>query len=466
MKLPQVPPPFHETFSRLSKARQAEVLFHPGEATGGDKRYLHWNDLRRKPAPAGLSAEEWWLAIKWWRLRDYRQIGLKDKQGRPFVFGTPDNLQQSLHEIDRGLGFALNLPESVTQPDVRDSYIVSALVQESITSSQLEGAVTTREVAKEMLRSGRQPRDKSERMILNNYLTMQRIQSLQTEPLSPELVFELHRRVTENTLEKADAAGRFRRADENVRVEDMEGNVFHEPPDARELPERLAQMCDFANGRAPDYFVHPVLRAIILHFWLAYDHPFVDGNGRTARALFYWSMLRQGYTLFEFVSISQILLRAPARYAEAFLHTETDDNDLTYFILHQTEVITRAVEALHHYAARKAAELKKTDLILRGLEGLNHRQQALLTHALRHPAARYLIEGHRRSHAVTFPTARNDLFNLVERGLLSVVKEGRFNVFRPVSDLQEKLGRLGENPPVVADPDALPLKLPFRTVQD
>ena len=246
----------------------------------------------------------------------------------------------------------------------------------------------------------------------------------------------------------------------------MEGNVFHEPPEARELPKRLENMCDFANGRTPDYFVHPVLRAIILHFWLAYDHPFVDGNGRTARALFYWSMLRQGYTLFEFVSISQILLRAPGRYAEAFLHTETDENDLTYFILHQTEVITQAVKALHQYAARKAAELKKTDRQLRGMEGLNHRQQALLTHALRNTSARYLIEGHRRSHAVTFPTARNDLFNLVERGLLSVTKEGRFNVFRPVSDLHDKLKRLGETPPTQPETGTLPLNLPFRTVQD
>jgi len=460
MKPPQSPPPLAETFGRLSKARQAELLFNYGGAAG-DKRYLHWNEFRRKPAPAGLSTEEWWLAIKFWRKRNYRPVGLKDKQGAPFVFGTPDCLQQSLHEIDRGLGFALNLPASVTQPEVRDSYVVSALVQESITSSQLEGAVTTREVAKEMLRSGRPPRDKSERMILNNYLTMQRIQSLRAGPLSPDLVFELHRLVTENTLEKADAAGRFRRADENVRVEDMEGNVFHEPPAARELPERLARMCEFANGQSPAFFVHPLLRAIILHFWLAYDHPFVDGNGRTARALFYWSMLRAGYTLFEFVSISQILLRAPARYAEAFLHTETDENDLTYFILHQTDVIARAVEALHEYAAQKAAELKHTDRLLRGLAGLNHRQQAILNHALRNTAARYLIEGHRRSHAVTFPTARNDLFNLVERGLLSVVKEGRFNVFRPVSDLAEKLANLGEKSAARADTDTLPL--PFRT---
>ena len=92
--------------------------------------------------------------------------------------------------------------------------------------------------------------------------------------------------------------------------------------------------------------MHPAIRAIILHFWLAYDHPFIDGNGRTARALFYWLMLRHGYWLFEFISISEIILKAPVQYGEAFLYTETDQNDLTYFIIHQTEVIRKSMQSL------------------------------------------------------------------------------------------------------------------------
>ena len=87
---------------------------------------------------------------------------------------------------------------------------------------------------------------------------------------------------------------------------------------------------------------HHHIRAIILHFWLAYGHPFVDGNGRTARALFYWAMLHEGYWLFEFISISNILRKAPAQYGLSFLYSETDDNDLTYFIVAQTKVIRRA----------------------------------------------------------------------------------------------------------------------------
>ncbi|HVS51774.1 MAG TPA: Fic family protein [Opitutaceae bacterium] len=429
--------------AKLSKARLTELMSHFTDLAKRD-RYLHWDELRRRPPPHALSHGEWWCALKLARTAARKAIPLKDKTGTPFSFNLPDRVMSELHEIDRGLGFAVDLPDAVTRAETRDQYILSSLIQESITSSQLEGAATTREVAKEMLRTGRPPRDKGERMIVNNYHTMQRIRALRDQPLTPERVLELHVLVTSETLDKPDAAGRFRRDDENVRVEDIEGTVFHVPPAAGELPKRLEAMCAFANGTTPDFFVHPVLRAIGLHFWLAYDHPFVDGNGRCARALFYWSMLRQGYQLFEFISISQILLHAPARYARAFLHTETDENDLTYFVLHQVEVIGEAVQALHHYAQRKTRELRAAEKCLRGLDGLNHRQQALLAHSLRDQSARYVIEGHRRSHGVAFQTARDDLFDLVERGLLVARKEGRTNAFYAPADLSEKLARLTE----------------------
>ena len=86
---------------------------------------------------------------------------------------------------------------------------------------------------------------------------------------------------------------------------------------------------DFANSSAESPFVHPVVRAILIHFMIGYDHPFVDGNGRTARALFYWSMLRSGFWMTEYFSISSILRKAPSQYVRSYLHTESDDGDTT-----------------------------------------------------------------------------------------------------------------------------------------
>lgn len=453
MKFPQAPKPYGELIREMDVQRLASIL-----GKGVHDEYLHWNDLRRRPAPDDLTHEEWWLLVKLGRNSKLRSIPLRDKAGQAFQLSLPDRLLEQLHHIDRGLGAVWNLPEPVTNPATRNEYVVNSLIEESITSSQLEGAVTTREVAKQMLLSRRQPRDTSERMVLNNYLTMLHIMDLREKPLSPELVFELHQRVTDSTLDKSDASGRFRYPDEQVRVMDMEGTVFHEPPAAEELRDRLVAMCAFANGQTPDFFIHPVVRAIILHFWLAYDHPFVDGNGRTARALFYWAMLHQGFTLFELISISEILLRAPSRYAMSFLHTETDANDLTYFILYQAEVIQKAVVALHDYVAKKTARMQQLERCLRGMADLNHRQQSLLAHALRNPEMRYTIEGHKNSNGVAYQTARTDLLDLAERGLLIGYKRSKALVFRPVADLQERLPGLASAPlPATEENATLPL---------
>lgn len=317
-------------------------------------------------------------------------------------------------------------------------------MEEAITSSQLEGAVTTREVAKEMIRTGRKPRDTSEQMILNNYVTMQRIRELKGRDLTPELVLEIHRLVTEGTLEDPTAAGRYRHPHEERVVGDDYDQIVHIPPPAEELEERMKAMCAFANAETPDYFIHPAVRAILLHFWLAYDHPFYDGNGRTARALFYWAMVRRGYWLFEFISISKIIKKAPMKYSLSFLHTETDDNDLTYFLLAQTRVIRLAIAELHAYIGRKTEEFRDAESHMKALDLFNHRQVELLLHAIKHPNHRYTFASHGKSHGIVYQTARADLLDLSERKMLDPQKKGKQWNFISPSDLSERLMKLGK----------------------
>lgn len=276
-------------------------------------------------------------------------------------------------------------------------------------------------------------------MIFSNYLTMKRIASLKGGALKPELVLEIHERVTRGTLADPAACGRLRKASEDVVVGDDEGRVFHRPPDAHELGERLERMCEFANGAPEDAFIHPLLRSVILHFWLGYDHPFVDGNGRCARALFYWSMLHHGYWLCEFISISQILLKAPTKYGRSYLYTETDDNDLTYFILYHLAVIQRSVAELHKFISVRTRQLRQLESQVRDLDALNHRQRALLSHALRHPGHQYTINTHKTSHNVVYETARTDPLDLENRGMLMAGKRGRMWVFSVPEDLEERL---------------------------
>lgn len=438
-RLPRKPPPLEALLAQEGGLQQAMPVLAQLAASSRGDRYFHWDDLRRREPPQGLNHEQWWLAEKLSRQASGLPLPLLSSEGSPFWFCQPPLLLQGLHEIDMQAGASVVAPEAVTTPATRDRYLLSSLMEEAITSSQMEGAATTRDVAKAMIRSHREPRDRSERMILNNYRTMQRIRELKDQPLTPQLVLDLHRLVSADTLDDPADAGRLRRPETTVVVDDIYGTVFHVPPPAAELEQRLELLCRFANGETPAVFIHPVVRAITLHFWLAYDHPFCDGNGRTARALFYWAMLHQGYWLFEFISISSVINKARGKYERSFLLSETDGNDLTYFLLAQVTVIQQAITNLHAYLERKANQVSALQQRLDGIEGLNHRQLALLRHALRHAGFRYTVLSHQSSHGVSNQTARTDLQKLAARGLLTPGKDGKREIFRVPADLATRL---------------------------
>jgi Fic family protein len=451
MKIPVTPPRFLEALADvLGKSNEPErfasLTKRLGPAPGG--RYRHWDTFRHSPPLTGYSAEEQWLAVKLARQALYRPLPLKDPAGHPFQFAIPTPALEMLHQIDRDAGGNIRGSEQVTNPATRDTYLFKSVVEEAITSSQLEGASTTRKVAKALIQEGRQPRDRSERMIVNNYQGMLYVRDFFKKPLTPDVVLSLQKILTEGTLDDPGAAGRFRKADEDIVIEDETGVRLYTPPPARQLVERMERMCAFANGDTPDEFIPPAIRAIILHFWLAYDHPFVDGNGRTARALFYWAMARNGYWLCEYVSISRILKRAHGQYARSYLYSETDDNDLTYFVLYQLRVLLRAIDDLHAYLERKAAEMHEAGELVRRAsldhETLNERQLALINHALNKAVARYTVESHRISHGVSYETARSDLHKLVGLGLLDQRKAGKAYLFVPADDLRERLRAKGK----------------------
>lgn len=426
--------------------RLPELLEHALGASGlvqDGRDYVHWDKLRQLEPPGELSREEWWLLIKWGRQNTQRVIPLTDLAGNHFVYGVPDLVARGLHYVDQRCAGEVAMPEVVTaDARARAHYLVNSLMEEAIRSSQLEGATTTRRVAKELLRTGREPNDRSERMILNNYRALQYMRDVMPSELTPGAVIELQRILTEGTLDHADAAGRLQRpGEERIAVVDrIDGTIIHTPPPADQLPERLQLLCDFANeGENPDRFIHPVLRAILLHFWLAYDHPFEDGNGRTARALFYWYLRTHGYWLIEYLSISRILRNAPAKYTRAFVLTETDERDVTYFIVYQLEVIQRAIEQLHHYLGQKIKDVRDVEALLKGSDQFNHRQFALLANALRVPDATYTFITHAASHGVTHETARADLLALVDMGFLEQRRQGRRFAFTPPADLAARL---------------------------
>lgn len=445
MKIPLTPPDPTGLLAKLQPNKLARLIGLQEDTTSG--RYLHWDELRHRQPPEGFSLEEWWLSIWLARAPLLKLLPLLDRHGQPFRFAVPEAVQIHLHHIDRDAAGQIQAPASAPIHENRERYLLHSLIEEAITSSQLEGASTTRRVAEAMLLEGRRPKDRSEAMIFNNYAAMAHIRNLQDQPITPERILELHRMLTADTLDDPTDAGRLRQSDDVKVVDNRTGTVLHDPPHWAELPSRLERLCAFANadeGSAP--FVHPVARAILLHFMIGYDHPFADGNGRTARALFYWAMARSGYWLMEFLSISQFLRQAPGQYVTAYLHTETDGGDATYFILHQLGTIRKSIEALYAYLARKTNEQKDAQRLLAGssaLRGrLNHRQVTLLTHALRNPGEAYRVSAHQQFHSVVYQTARTDLLELEALGFLDKFRQGQSFVFYAPDDLKERIERV------------------------
>jgi len=442
VKVPVRPPQLDALLAGLGPADLVRVLTNiaPVDRKG---RYLHWDDMRNRTPPTDVSHDQWWLGTTFARRAVARDLSLQASDGSAFRFCNIGPIQEVVHRIDQQASGRILADGLVANLRSSDRYLVSSLVEEAITSSQLEGASTTRQVAKQLLATGRKPRDRSEQMIVNNYQAIVFAQELASRPLTPTDVLDLHRLVTADALDDPNDAGRLQGADEErIAVYSHDNTLLHAPPVADELPERLASMCRFANGEATGGFIHPVVRAIILHFWLAHDHPFVDGNGRTARALFYWAMLHQGYWLTQYLTISSILREAPAQYARSFLLTETDDNDLTYFVIYQLDVIERAISSLHDYLARKTAENRELEALLNGSPHLNHRQLTVIRDALRDPSEPFTAIAQGRRHRVSTESARSDLLGLERLHLLSKERVSKKFVFRAVPDLPAKLRHL------------------------
>lgn len=437
------PPSLQEIFVRIDLGRllpQVDTPEFQAIISRANEKYFHWDDFRYlQPMPEGFSNEELWALLKVARTANRRTVVFSDKNGKPFSYWIPDSVLRHLNQIDLFSGKTIITQHPGSLPS-KEQYVVSSLMEEAIASSQLEGAATTRKEAKEMLRSGRQPKNHHERMILNNWRAITYIRENRGKEITLERIFQLHRLVTTDTLDPSES-GQLRTTDDiNVVYKD---EIVHTPPKADTLKKRMDQFCEFANKDDPNNWIHPVIKGAMLHFWLAYDHPFTDGNGRTARALLYWYVLSRGYSLFEFLAISRCFVRSPGQYVRAYLHTETDDGDLTYFLMYNLRAIKQAIREVENYIQKKQKEIITSNDLLRKYRGLNSREKTLIFHAIRHPEEIYTIEKHKTYHQIVYETARKDLLHLVKKGFLIREKFGHEYVFMAAGPLIEKL-RIGE----------------------
>ena len=378
--------------------------------------YLYWDKVKYL-APKGVRPEDLWAAVKIIRNSNMKRVQLKDLT---FSFMITEQMQKTLHEFDMNLGGNLGTLNIVPEKD-HTFYLVSSIMEEAIASSQMEGATTTRKVAKDMLRKGRKPSNKSQQMIFNNYQTIDYIINNKDKDFTLENLLEVHKRISSQTMNDVEDEGAFRKSDDICVMNEITGEIAHIPPSHRELNSLLKNMCDFANNETQEGFIHPIIKSIILHFMLAYIHPFSDGNGRTARSLVYWYLIKQGYWLMQYLSISRIIYKSKPAYEKSFLYTESDDLDLTYFIQYNLKAMNDAFKELKMYLQRKINDAESMH-ILYNVKDVNERQAKILKILKDLPMSIFTATEISTRFGVDIKTARKDLQCLVDLGFMETRK--------------------------------------------
>jgi len=405
-----------------------------------DEDYLNWDELRHKnwiPDKLGLDKELFWTLVRFNRLISAAITPIKDSKGQYFIMNT-SNYSEFLHIVDKEMaGNFMGIP-GLSENDKRQ-FITRSIIEESIASSQLEGANTSRVVAKKMLLEGRKPSNHSEQMIVNNHKTMLKIeQELYRDALSLDLICELHSMITDQTISKEKQGVLRETLDENghkLVVKPFDDRVIaYVTPDKEFVEAELIRLIDFANDKEKNSnsFIHPLIKAIMIHFWIGLLHPFEDGNGRLARILFYWYMLKNEYWAFAYISLSEKIKKSPKQYALAYIYSEQENCDITYFINYNIKKIKLAQKDFQSYIIRKVKENQSTISLSQQEHNFNERQIKLLQYFNQKMENRTNMVAHMKLYAIQKVTAINDLKDLVQKGFLIKRRHGRNVYYHPL----------------------------------
>ena len=232
-----------------------------------NETFEYWDSIKYKKCPLGCTSHQLWAMVKASRIKN--SIRIWDKYC--LRLSLTNAMQKMCHHFDMSWGGSWG-DSSTIDANNKEQYLISSLMEEAIYSSQMEGAATTRKVAKDMLRKKMTPQDKSQQMIHNNFQTIQYIVEHKDEPLSEELLLQVHRLMTDKTMQHPEDAGRIRNNNDVVVENGITHETVHVPPSYKEIPQFIEDLCSFFNEQNPRQFIHPIIRGIVIHFMISYVH--------------------------------------------------------------------------------------------------------------------------------------------------------------------------------------------------
>jgi Fic family protein len=388
-------------------------------------RYLNKIEIGYR-LPGEISLEATWEHILADRKGRGETLTLLDEQGRNFWYVNTKPLQAKLHHIDsRGKD---TLYRNIKR-EIEHELILDSIIEEAWASNIIEGAFTTHKRAQELVRRDLTPKDKNDLMMKNNHLAMTYILENREVAFSIDLILQLHRIITQETLDDPDYCGNFRNDD--VYIWDKTGTIIFKPMKAEKILPRLNNFIEWVKTDSEEDFIHPIIKASIIHFYMVYVHPFFDGNGRTARSLFYFYLLKNNYDFFKYFSISVLIAKQREKYYKAIKEVEDYENDLTYFLLYSTDIVLKSIEEILDKILRKFRSIVLQQKLDEKGVYLNKRQNRLLKIIIHHDHKSMTTRRYEKIFRVAYGTARSDLNEMVEYGLLKKQKVGKGYVYSP-----------------------------------
>ncbi|MFA4919159.1 MAG: Fic family protein [Thermodesulfovibrionales bacterium] len=329
-------------------------------------------------------------------------------------FTITPKINKALVEIERVRGF-------LDAVKLKDDWIVDmqreALILEAHHSTHIEGTALSLEQAQDILEGKKLKginRD-DERELLNYKKAMDFISKYlgKDDPITEGIIRELHKITVSGVRgEKADP-GNFRRI-QNYVANSLTREIIYTPPGPLEVPYLMREFVDWIN-KSED--LSPVFIAGIAQFQFVHVHPFIDGNGRTARLLSTLILYKTGYDFKRLFSISEYYDKDRPAYYKAIQTVRNNDMDMTGWLEYFVTGLRSQMEEIQE----KGKQLITQDAALQKIKkaGLNTRQEKAIKYLLKEGAIS--VNEYQSAAFCIRRTAQRDLGDLIEKGIIKSV---------------------------------------------
>ena len=198
------------------------------------------------------------------------------------------------------------------------------------------------------------------------------------------------------------------------------GEVAFRPPVAIDVPFLIQEFFTWLNSReAQD--VHPVIRAGIVHYELVRIHPFIDGNGRTARALALLVLYSEGYDVKRFFSLEEYFDKDVQEYYRAILSVqESETQNMTYWLEYFSYGLAIELDRVKEQVLKLSQDLKLKQKL--GTQIALSERQIILLEILQRQGQITTAEANEGLPMVSTDTILRDVKDLIEKGI--IMKEG------------------------------------------